>query len=201
MVSGEESGQVLWLVQHGQTTWNSMGWVQGHEDRARFTRLGRREVRRAADRFGEQPVTAVYSSDLLQARRTAMAIARRLRCDVRTDRRLRERKFGIAEGVPWADVPAAATGIVGGCVVDEMAHPPGGETLHELYARCLSFLLDVAEQPHEGDVVVVAHDGSIRMLRGIVGDSDIFGLSWEPTPKCGEQPIGVRLPVRFDTAS
>jgi broad specificity phosphatase PhoE len=200
MVSEQEQGQMLWLVQHGQTTWNSLGWVQGQVDRARFTRLGRQQIRRVADHFVEQPVSAVYSSDLWQARRTAMAIAHRLRCGVLTDRRLRERSFGMAEGLPWADVPSVVTGIVGGCVVDEMARPPGGETLHELYARCRNFLLDVANGPREGAAVVVAHDGSIQMLRAIVGDSDLLGLSWEPSPKCGEQPIGLRLP-QFDTAS
>jgi probable phosphoglycerate mutase len=201
MVARRQPGRILWLVQHGQTTWNSLGWAQGHMDRARFTRLGRQQIRGAADHLVGQPVTAVYSSDLLHARRTAMAIAHRMRCDVRTDRRLRERNFGMAEGLPWVDVPSVVTGIVGGCVVDEMAHPPGGETLHELYVRCLSFLLDVARQPHDGDTVVVAHDGSIRMLRAIVGDSDLFGLTWEPSPNCGGQPIGLRLPTRFDTAS
>jgi len=178
-----------------------MGWVQGHVDRARFTRLGRQQIRDAADQLGCESVAAVYSSDLLRARRTAMAIAHRLNCNVRTDRRLRERKFGIAEGVPWVDVPSAATGIVSGCVVDEMARPPGGETLHDVYARCLSFLVDLAKQSHDGDVVIVAHDGSIRMLRAIVDDADLFGLTWEPLPKEEERLVALRLPVQFDAAS
>ena len=201
MDSEQVQGQLLWLVQHGQTTWDSVGWVQGHVDRARFTRLGRQQIRRAADRFVEQPVTAVYSSDLLPARRTATAIAHRLRCGVQTDRRLRERNFGIAEGLPWADVPSVVTGIVGGCVVDEMACPPGGESLHSVYMRCLRFLLDLAEQAHDGDIAVVAHDGSVRMLRAILSDADLFGLEWELWPSCEEQPIGLRLPLQGGMAS
>ena len=37
----------MWLVRHGETTWNSMGWVQGHVDGARLTRKGRRQARKA----------------------------------------------------------------------------------------------------------------------------------------------------------
>ena len=108
-------------------------------------------------------MTALYSSDLLRARRTAMVIARRLELDVRIDPRLRGRKMGIAEGVPWAEVPIAASGIVDDRVVDELAHPPGGECLHDVYLRCLGFLHDLAQCSHDGDVVVVAHSASTRI--------------------------------------
>src|SRR5580693_2586300 len=80
--STDDVGRVLWLVPPGQTTWNSMGWVEGHVDRARFTRRGRVEIHRAADQLSEEVVSAVYSSDLLRARRTALAIGRRLRREV-----------------------------------------------------------------------------------------------------------------------
>jgi len=169
-----------------------MGWVQGHVDRARFTRTGRVEIHRAADQLSEESVSAVYSSDLVRARRTAVAIARRLECEVRTDQRLRERCFGIAEGVPWNAVPSALSGIANGRVVDVMARPPGGETLHDVYARCLTFLMDLVGQSNEGDVVVVAHDGSIRMLGAIAADVELARLEWGPERIAGVQRV--RLP-------
>jgi 2,3-bisphosphoglycerate-dependent phosphoglycerate mutase len=189
----DEVGQALWLVRHGQTTWDAMGWVQGHEDRARFSRTGRVENRRAADQLSEESISAVYSSDLSCARRTAMDVARRLDCDVQTDSRLRERSFGIAEGVPWSAVPSAFSGIANGCIVDEMARPPGGETLRDVHVRCLTFLLDLVGQSSEGDVVVVAHEGSIRMLRAIVADVELAEMEWESGRAAGVQQV--RLPL------
>ena len=179
MSDRETPGQVLWFVQHGQTTWDSMGWVEGHVDRARFTRQGRREIRIAVEQLSGEPIVAVYSSDLLRSRRTAMAIARQAQCGVRLDRRLRERSLGIAEGVRWVDVPALATGISCGYVADEMATPPGGEALHDVYARCLNFLLEISAEKLGGDVVIVAHDGSLRMLRTIVADANLTGSKWD----------------------
>lgn len=197
-LSTDDVGQVLWLVPHGQTTWTSMGWVEGHVDRARFTRAGRVEIHRAADQLSEEPISAVYSSDLLRARRTAMAIARRLKREVRTDQRLRERGFGIAEGVPWTALPPALSGIANGRVVDDTVRPPGGETLHDVYARCLAFLLDLVGQSNEGDVVVVAHEGSIRMLRAIAGDVGLAQIEWDTDRIVGPQQV--RLPSTTSTA-
>jgi 2,3-bisphosphoglycerate-dependent phosphoglycerate mutase len=173
-----------------------MGWVQGHVDRARFTRAGRMEIYRAADQLSEEVISAVYSSDLSRAHRTAMAIGRRLNCCVQTDVRLRERCFGVAEGVPWTTVPSTLSGIANGRVIDEMARPPGGETLHDVYARCLTFMLDLIGQSYEGDVAVVAHDGSLRMLRANAADVELADLEWGSDLMVGVQRLRLALPMK-----
>jgi 2,3-bisphosphoglycerate-dependent phosphoglycerate mutase len=196
-----EYDKTLWLVHHGQTTWNSMGWVQGHVDQARFTRRGRREIHYAANLLGGEEVAAVYSSDLLRACRTATMIARRLQCDLRLDPRLRERNFGIAEGVRWVDVPTSASGVEDERVVDETARPPGGESLADLYLRCRDFLNELAGRSGDGDVVVVAHDGSIRMLRAVLGADDLAGLRWESSGQRLVQPVALGGPLQLHAAS
>ena len=40
--------QVLWLVRHGETNWNRMGWIQGHLDSPRLTGRGRAQAERRA---------------------------------------------------------------------------------------------------------------------------------------------------------
>ncbi len=196
-----EQARTLWLVEHGQTTWDSMGWVQGHVDQARFTRMGKREICYVSNRLAGEKVSAVYSSDLLRARRTAMMIAHRLKCEVRIDPRLRERSFGIAEGVPWVDVPTTVTGVADGRVVDETARPPGGESLRDLYLRCLEFLIELGTRSSEGDAVVVAHDGSLRMLRAINEADALTGLRWESSRQELVQPVTLSSPLQLDAAS
>jgi len=174
--------QVLWLVRHGETTWNARGWVQGQIDGARLTRNGRHQARRVADRLADEPVRAVYSSDLYRARRMAAPIGQRLGCEVRTECRLRERCFGIAEGVPSTQISAAVTGIHQGQVIDEDARAPGGESLRDVYHRCAAFLDTLRGEDPDGDVVVVAHGGSIRMLRALVEEAELRGLTWDTVP-------------------
>lgn len=193
--------RVLWLVRHGETTWNSRGWVQGHVDGARFTRAGRRQVRDAAARLAAHPVGTVCSSDLYRARRTASVIAGRLGCELETDPRLRERCFGIAQGVHSTGMPAAMTGIEDGVVVDEHARPPGGESLYDVYLRCRAFLHDLLDlhdlhgRAHEGDVVTVAHGGSIRMLHALITDRELRGLAWSTVPNASI--LGLALPISY----
>jgi broad specificity phosphatase PhoE len=189
----------MWLVRHGETTWNSMGWVQGHVDGARLTRKGRRQAREVADQLVEEPVGAVYSSDLYRARRTASFVAQRLDHDVRCDGRLRERCFGMAEGVPSTRLSPIMTGIEDGLVVNENARAPGGESLRDVYLRCSAFLRYLVERPQDGDVVVVAHGGSIRMLRAFVSDANLRGLTWDRVPNASICRLILPLPSRLAT--
>jgi broad specificity phosphatase PhoE len=147
---------VLWLVRHGETTWNSMGWVQGQVDGARLTRRGRYQARHAADLLASEPVGAVYSSDLYRARRTAYVIGKR--------------------------VTSSLTGIEEGHVCDQHARPPGGESLDDVYRRCRSFLDDLRRSTGTGDTVVVAHGGSIRMLRAVLAERSLRGMAWDAVP-------------------
>src|SRR5580693_2227520 len=80
----------VWLVRHGESTWNSAGLCQGHNDEAELTERGLRQAADAAAEFGYRPVRAIYSSDLRRAQQTAAAFAAVLGLPVRLDTRLRE---------------------------------------------------------------------------------------------------------------
>jgi broad specificity phosphatase PhoE len=191
--------RVMWLVRHGETTWNSMGWVQGHVDGARLTRTGRHQARQVAELLVDEPVGAVYSSDLYRARRTAAVVADRMHRGVHTDRRLRERCFGVAEGVPASRLPSVVTGIRDGIVVDENARAPGGESLLDVYLRCSTFLRHLIDTPTDGDIVVVAHGGSIRMLRALVDNAVLEGLAWDVVPNAGTYQVMLPRSSLLDT--
>src|SRR5580700_11493429 len=92
----------LWLVRHGESTWNTAGLVQGHNDEAELTERGLRQAAEAAAQFGYRPIRAIYASDLRRARQTAAAFAAVLGLTVNVDARLRERSLGVLEGVPSA---------------------------------------------------------------------------------------------------
>ena len=74
-VAGTGDGQVLWLVRHGQSTWNTLGLAQGHGDQARLTRVGIRQAWAVAARLRDRPIGALYVSDLRRARETAAPLA------------------------------------------------------------------------------------------------------------------------------
>jgi broad specificity phosphatase PhoE len=186
----------LWLVRHGQTNWNTLGWVQGQTDGSRLTRNGRRQIRAAAALLENQGIECVYSSDLRRALETAEIVAGRLGCEIRVDRLLRERSFGSAEGSLFTSLPFESTGIRKGKVVDARASFAGGESLLDLHHRCARFLSGLSDRPSGGDVAVIAHGGSIRMLRACLEGVDPAGMAWETV----ENASIYRVPLPRPTA-
>jgi 2,3-bisphosphoglycerate-dependent phosphoglycerate mutase len=162
-----DAHRVVWLVRHGDSTWNAAGLAQGHCDQARLTRRGARQARDVAGRLGDRPIGALYASDLHRALATAAPLASVLGLATARDARLRERCLGDLEGSATAAVTPEVSGISANRVVDPDARPPGGESLRDFYHRVAGFAADLMEQrlPRgPGEVVVVAHGGTVRML-------------------------------------
>ena len=169
---------VLWLVRHGESTWNALGLAQGHSDQPRLTRLGVRQARYAANQLRGCPISAVYASDLRRAVATAAPLAAALGLTVSRDPRLRERGLGVLEGTRSAAVPAALSGVAGNRVIDPDARPPDGESLRDLYWRVAGFaggLLDAGRE-----VAVVAHGGTLRVLAAYLRGVPVERMAWEP---------------------
>jgi 2,3-bisphosphoglycerate-dependent phosphoglycerate mutase len=174
-----DARRVVWLVRHGESTWNAAGLAQGHCDRARLTERGVRQARDVAGRLGDRPVGALYVSDLHRALATAAPLASVLGLAMIRDARLRERCLGDLEGAATAAVTSAVSGISGNRVVDPDARPPGGESLRDFYRRAAGFAADLEGRP-PGEVVIVAHGGTLRMLTACLRGVPVEQMSWEP---------------------
>ena len=154
----------LWLVRHGESTWNVLGLAQGHMDVPTLTRRGAEQARRCARLLAGKPVGAIVSSDLQRAAQTALPIGRSLHLPVSLDRRLRERSLGSAEGTPFAVLGSDQLGIAGGRVVDADAAPPEGETVRQFYTRLTACLNGLLSSHPDGDLVLVCHGGVVRVV-------------------------------------
>ena len=169
---------VLWLVRHGESTWNALGLAQGHSDQPRLTRRGVRQARYAANQLRGCPISAVYASDLRRAVATAAPLAAALELGVSRDPRLRERGLGVLEGTPSVAVPAALSGVAGSRVIDPDARPPDGESLRDLYWRAAGFASDLLDAGLQ--VAVVAHGGTLRVLSAYLRGVPVERMAWEP---------------------
>jgi broad specificity phosphatase PhoE len=142
----------LFLVRHGESTYNAEGRLQGQADPP-LSPLGRAEAEALARSLDGLSAQAVVS-DLVRARETAALLGHP---DAPTDRRLREIDVGEWEGRMLAEFPAGPEfSWRGGPVV-----PPGGEAWEELVARvggAVDELLDAGGGPW----LVIAHGGVVR---------------------------------------
>jgi 2,3-bisphosphoglycerate-dependent phosphoglycerate mutase len=183
----------MWLVRHGESTWNIAGLAQGHNDRAELTERGLTQASDAAWHLRDQPIRAIYASDLRRALQTAAAFAVVLGLPVFADERLRERSLGVLEGLPRAGHDPSATGLDADRLVDPDARPAGGESVRDLYRRAAGFLDELAvtvEDDAAGDVVVVAHGGTVRVLTAYLNGISADEMSWGPV----DNATAVRIP-------
>lgn len=175
----------LWLVRHGESTWNALGLVQGQMGEPTLTRRGVAQARRAARQLAGRPVRIVCSSDLQRAVQTAQPIAAALGLDVVQDPRLRERGLGTAEGAPASALLPEHSGIGGGRVVDPDAAPPGGESVRQLCRRVAGFVEQLGDTEDvgdgsPGDVVLVVHGGVVRAVLAHLDAVEPDRMAWGP---------------------
>jgi 2,3-bisphosphoglycerate-dependent phosphoglycerate mutase len=180
---------VVWLVRHGESTWNVAGLAQGHCDKARLTRRGVRQAWGVVGKLGDRPIGALFASDLHRAMATAAPLASVLGLSIASDARLRERCLGDLEGAATTALTPEVSGISENRVVDPDARPAGGESLRDFYLRVAGFVGDLAEQrlpglsvmpASAGEIVIVAHGGTLRMLSACLRGVPVERMAWEP---------------------
>lgn len=151
-------------IRHGETAWNADARIQGHTDIPLNAR-GEWQARQVADALADEPLAAIYSSDLRRAWATAQAIAGRTQAPLAAEQALRERSFGIFEGRRFADIAAShPVDATRWRQRDPEYAPPEGESLQVLQQRA-SAIVDRLAGLHMGQqIVLVAHGGLLDVL-------------------------------------
>jgi broad specificity phosphatase PhoE len=169
----------LFLARHGETSWNLERRWQGHTDIG-LSERGREQAQQLAARVRALGVGHVRSSDLSRARETAEIVARALGlADVVVDPRLRERSFGVFEGLTAEECADRYPEVWTRYQVDRTCIPPGGEAQEAVVARLRQAVEEALAAPLPDDqaVLLVGHGGSTRALL-----SHAFGRAFPPLP-------------------
>jgi broad specificity phosphatase PhoE len=144
------------LLRHGQSAWNAEGRWQGQADPP-LSPLGEQQARAATGAL--EGVDALYSSDLVRARRTAEILASPGDLEVRIEGRLRERDGGEWTGLTRAEIESRWPGYL-----SDGRRPPGYEDDPRVVPRALAALERIASEVEGGVVFAVTHGGLIRAV-------------------------------------
>lgn len=151
-------------VRHGETAWNRETRIQGQLD-IPLNSLGLAQAQRLAQALDGQGLHAIYSSDLARARQTAEAVANLQGLTVLLDAGLRERGFGMFEGLTWAEIetrwPAESERWRRR---DPEFAAQGGESLQDFYGRAVATVETLAARHPGQTVLIVAHGGVLDCL-------------------------------------
>ena len=157
--------QIL-LVRHGEVAGNVgdkptfVGWND-----LPLNARGLQQAEQVAEYLQSEKLAAIYSSDLQRAKVTAQAIARKHGLEVRVDSDLREVNYGVWEGLGESDLLREySTQWLARQNDPWNVAAVEGESYQQMWQRFLPKWNALIENHQAETVVLVAHNGLIRML-------------------------------------
>lgn len=152
---------MIYLVRHGESTWNREHRLQGQTHAPPLTSLGRQQAAAARTLINadlrKSSVDAFVTSDLERARQTAAVLAGDR--PVHLDARLRERHAGRLQGLTSQDAMAELGSFAWS---DPDAALGGGESARQVHERVGAVLTEY----RGGTAVLVSHGDTIRTALG-----------------------------------
>jgi 2,3-bisphosphoglycerate-dependent phosphoglycerate mutase len=175
-----ESTRIL-AIRHGETAWNVDTRIQGQLNIA-LNDTGLWHAQQVGKALADEPIAAIYSSDLDRAFTTAQSIAQsnhslistRVQAHiVQPHTGLRERHFGHFEGMTWAEIEDKwPTDAKLWRSRDPHWSPLGGESLVVLNERISQCIHKIASQHLGEQIVLVAHGGVLDVLYRLATGQD-----------------------------
>lgn len=153
------------LIRHGETDWNSEKRIQGQID-IDLNATGEAQARAVKAGLLGHSFAAVYSSDLLRARRTAQIATADLGLAVLPAPTLRERHFGVLQGVTANEASVQRPDVFR----NHQARTPdydyeGGESLIRFAERVMTGLNGLAVRHVGQSVLAFTHGGVLDVVR------------------------------------
>ncbi|HXU80049.1 MAG TPA: histidine phosphatase family protein, partial [Polyangia bacterium] len=168
--------RTIYLARHGETPWNKEGRWQGHTDVA-LNEEGRLQAHALGRALVARGIVRAHASDLLRARETGEIIATLLGLPpLATDPGLRERGFGVFEGLTREESEARFPEAWALYKAGAGDSPPGGEPREEVVARMRASVQALAQalrahHPDTGAALAISHGGAMRLLvKSITGE-------------------------------
>lgn len=155
----------FYIIRHGQTEWNVKKILQGSNN-IPLNQEGEKQARNLGGAFKNIKIDAVFSSDLIRAKRTAEIIALEKKLAVETTKLLRERRYGRFEGKK-AEALAEFDKMKDALSKQErfkFKPYPDVESDEELVGRVITFLREISVSYIGKTVLIVSHGGLMAAL-------------------------------------
>ena len=197
----------IFLVRHGATVLTAEDRFAGATD-VELSDEGREQARRLAVRLSRERIEAIYASPLGRTVETATILAQPHRLDVQTRDGLREISHGRWEQMTRREVEQQFPEEAAAWEKDPYTFAPvGGESGLTVTARALPVLMDIVRAHSSGNVLVVSHKATIRLLlSSILGfDPRRYRDNLDQNPAAlnivdFKDPVNARLTLFNDTS-
>lgn len=152
------------FIRHGETDWNVTKRIQGQTDTP-LNETGLAQASAMAVNAAHYNFCAIYSSDLSRAFETAKRIAERCGIEVRTLPHLRERHFGIFQGITAVEMAK--------CYPDAYTHYRArdpdydfetGESMVQFAGRVREVIDDLTMRHRNQTIAAICHAGVLDIV-------------------------------------
>lgn len=154
----------LYLLRHGETESSRTGGYCGLTD-IELSAIGREMAEDFAEAYQAHPWAGIYSSPLLRTRATVEPLCRRSGLEPRLRDGLRELEYGQWEGKSAEEVSRDHHDDYLRWLADAGWNAPtGGERGVDVGLRAMTVIREIWREHPEGDVLVVSHKATLRIL-------------------------------------
>ena len=152
------------IIRHGETDWNVDRRIQGHTD-IPLNETGRAQALAMAFNAAHQRFHAIYSSDLARAQETARVLASREDQQVKLLPQLRERHYGIFQGLTAEEGAALHPAAHAHYVARDPDYDFGGGESLRRFAERVSEAIAWLVRHHGGQTIAaVSHSGVLDVV-------------------------------------
>lgn len=198
---GERNMLEIYLTRHGETMWNQVRRMQGHED-SPLTELGLNQGKWLGERLKGKDIPYIYSSPLGRAKETTKILNDFLNSKMIIDERLKEICVGPWQGMLVEEIERESPK-----AYDDFWHHPerfdyeGVESFEAVKERAGDFIEDLLKNHGSGKILVVAHAIVLTAMLNYIEGRDVKGF-WEgkhilPTSLTKLNAIGDRISVVY----
>jgi alpha-ribazole phosphatase/probable phosphoglycerate mutase len=159
----------LYLIRHGETEGSEEKRYKGTID-VPLSENGKRQILKSAEFIGQKlnsvgaRMNAVYSSNLVRASKSAELIAGHLGLKATVDADLRERDFGLWEGMSFEEIDKEYPDDFRAWAKNPLRFSPmGGESTLEVKERVIGALKKILDR-HAGETIAVVGHGGVNRV-------------------------------------
>lgn len=146
----------IYVIRHGQTEFNTKNIINGQYDDI-LTTEGIEQAKNAVKSL-PKTIKHMYASSLSRAKQTAELLNSALQVPITLHDELREVDFGALNGTEYLEEYKERHRLM------NYDWRPSGESFDQVKERVLRILDKVAQGSSDGEALIVAHGGIVRML-------------------------------------
>jgi len=158
-------GTKIYLIRHGETEGADTRRYKGHID-VPLSENGISQVQRLSEHLSRNAeLSAVYTSDLSRASRSAEIIAAPFNITPIVIRELKERNFGDWEGMSFDEIQKIYPDAFTSWAKNPLRFSPlNGESTLEVHDRVMPVFIRIEEENKGKNIAIVTHGGVTRVI-------------------------------------